>query len=112
MFGLDLALLTVPAFAAVAVFAFAFLFGQSVVIEKIEVPYQLQWSGYNADVATRQFTDALREMNEGAASELADLEIDPTNLQEGLGRFESYFEISLLINGTRNVLGLIPYYVE
>lgn len=112
MFGLDLSLLTVPAIAAVSVFALALLFGQNVVIEKIEVPYQLQWSGYNADVATRQFTDAMREMNEGAASELADLEIDPTNLQEGLGRFESYFEISLLINGARNVLGLIPYYVE
>jgi tetratricopeptide (TPR) repeat protein len=112
MFGLDWSLLTVPAIAAVSVFVAALLLGQNVVIEKIEVPYQLQWSGYNADVATRQFTDAMREMNEGAASELADLEIDPTNLQEGLGRFESYFEISLLINGARNVLGLIPYYVE
>src|ERR1700680_2881407 len=110
MFGLSL--LTVPAIAAVSVFVIALLAGENVVIEKINVPYQLQWSGYNSDVTTRQFVDAMRELNEGAASELADLEIDPTNLQEGLGRFEDYFQISVLVNGARNILGLIPYYVE
>ena len=103
MFGLSL--LTVPAIAAVSVFVIALLAGENVVIEKINVPYQLQWSGYNSDVTTRQFVDAMRELNEGAASELADLEIDPTNLQEGLGRFEDYFQISVLVNGSLFVDG-------
>jgi tetratricopeptide (TPR) repeat protein len=108
----DLSILTIPAIAALGVFTFSLLFGEDVVIEKFDVPYQLTWSGYTSTVATRQFVDALRELNEGASSEISDLEIDPTSIQEGLAAFEDYFEISALINGTRNVLGLIPYYID
>ena len=108
----DLGILTVPAIAALSVFVVALFVGEDVVIEKVEVPYQLQWSGYSSPVATRQFIDEMRRLNEGAASELTGLEVDPTNIQEGIGAFEDYFEISVLVNGTRNLLGMIPYYVE
>jgi Flp pilus assembly protein TadD len=108
----DLGLLTYPVIGAVAVFAVALFSGEYVVIERLPVPYQLQWNGYSSDVATRQFTDALRKLNDDASSELTDIEVDPTNLQEGLGAFEDYFSITVLVNGARNVLGLIPYYVE
>jgi tetratricopeptide (TPR) repeat protein len=109
---IDLSLLTYPVLGVLAVFAVSLFSGENVVIEKISVPYQLQWSGYTSDVATRQFVDALRKLNEDAASELSELEVDPTDLQSGLGAFEDYFSITVLVNGARNVLGLIPYYVE
>src|SRR5262245_47377787 len=109
---LDLGALTLPILAALAVFWGSILVGEDDVIEKVYVPYQLQWSVYTSSVATRQFVDELRELNEVAASEITELEIDPTSIQEGLAAFEDYFEISSLINGTRNVLGWIPYFIE
>jgi tetratricopeptide (TPR) repeat protein len=109
---LDFGVLTLPLAAAVAVFFGSLFLGQDIVIDKIDVSYQLQWSGFTSTVATRQFVDGMRRLNEGAASEISDLEVDPSSIQEGLSRFEDYFEIVPVINGTRQLLGMIPYYVE
>jgi tetratricopeptide (TPR) repeat protein len=109
---LDLSLLTLPALATFSVFIVSLFLGQDIVIQKIEVPYQLQWTGYTSTVATRQFVDQLRELNEGAASEISGLEVDPSSVQEGLAAFEDFFDISAVINGSRNILGLIPYYID
>src|SRR5258708_16050754 len=109
---LDLSVLTLPVLETLSVFVVSLLLGQDIVIQKIDVPYQLQWTGYSSTVATRQFIDELRELNEGAASEISGLEVDPSSVQEGLAAFEDFFDIAAVINGSRNILGLIPYYID
>ena len=108
----DFGLLTVPALAALSVFVTALFVGEEIVIDKIEVSSQLEWSGYTTVVATRQLSDELRELGVNAASELTGIEIDETSLEKGVEAFEDYFEISSLINGTRNLFGMIPYYIN
>ena len=108
----DFGLLTVPALAAAAVFTTALFVGEEIVIDKIEVSSQLEWSGYTTVVATRQLSDELRELGVNASSELTGIEIDETSLEKGVEAFEDYFEISTLINGTRNLFGMIPYYIN
>ena len=98
---IDLSFLTYPVIAALSVFVVSLFFGEDIVIEKIDVPYQLQWSGINSSVATRQFVDELRSLNERASSEIAELEVDPSSVQEGLAAFEDYFDIAAVINGSR-----------
>lgn len=109
---LDLAFLTLPAFATLSVFATALFIGEDIVIDKINVSNQLEWSGYTTVVATRQLSDELRELNVNAASELTGIEIDETSMEKGVEAFEDYFEISALINGSRNLFGMIPYYIN
>jgi tetratricopeptide (TPR) repeat protein len=109
---IDLTFLTYPFFALVAVFGVTLFTGENVVIEQIAVPHQLDLNGLTTAVATRQFTDELRQLNEKAASEVSGLEVDKTSLQQGLGAFETYFQVTALINGARNVLHLIPFYIE
>ena len=108
----DFGLLTVPALAAAAVFTTALFVGEEIVIDKIEVSSQLEWSGFTTVVATRQLSDELRELGVNASSELTGIEIDETSLEKGVEAFEDYFEISTLINGTRNLFGMIPYYIN
>jgi tetratricopeptide (TPR) repeat protein len=107
----DLGIFTIPIIGALSVFTVALFLGEDVVIEKIEVTHQMEWNGYNSDVATRQLTDELRKLSAGAASELTGLEVDESIMERGVEAFEDYFEISVLINGTRNIFGMIPYYV-
>ena len=109
---LDFGLLTVPAIAALSVFVTALFVGEEIVIDKIQVSSQLEWSGYTTVVATRQLSDELRELGVNAASELTGIEIDETSLEKGVEAFEDYFEISSLINGTRNLFGMIPFYIN
>jgi tetratricopeptide (TPR) repeat protein len=108
----DFGLLTVPAIAALSVFVTALFVGEEIVIDKIHVSSQLEWSGYTTVVATRQLSDELRELGVNAASELTGIEIDETSLEKGVEAFEDYFEISSLINGTRNLFGMIPFYIN
>jgi tetratricopeptide (TPR) repeat protein len=108
----DFGLLTVPAIAALSVFVTALFVGEEIVIDKIHVSSQLEWSGYTTVVATRQLSDELRELGVNAASELTGIEIDETSLEKGVEAFEDYFEISTLINGTRNLFGMIPFYIN
>jgi tetratricopeptide (TPR) repeat protein len=108
----DFGLLTVPAIAALSVFVTALFVGEEIVIDKIQVSSQLEWSGYTTVVATRQLSDELRELGVNASSELTGIEIDETSLEKGVEAFEDYFEISSLINGTRNLFGMIPFYIN
>ena len=109
---LDFGLFTIPAVAAAMVFVTALFIGEDIVIEKIYVPTVREWSGYNSTVATRQLGDEMREMSVAAASELQAVNIDEGGVEKGISAFEDYFEVGLLINGTRNVLGLIKYYIN
>ena len=109
---LDLGIFTLPAIAALSVFVTALFIGEEIVIDKIQVSNQLEWSGYTTVVATRQLSDELRELGVNAASELTGIEIDETSLEKGVEAFEDYFEISSLINGTRNLFGMIPFYIN
>jgi tetratricopeptide (TPR) repeat protein len=108
----DFGVLTLPAAAAFFVFVTALFVGEEIMIDKIQVSRQLEWSGYTTLVATRQLSDELRELGVNAASELTGIEIDETSLEKGVEAFEDYFEISSLINGTRNLFGMIPYYIN
>ena len=108
----DLTLLTYPALALISALVISVLVGENVVIDKISVPSKLEQTGFSTDVATRQFVDALREVNTVAASEITDLQVEPSDRQEGLGAFEKYFSVTVLINGARDVLGLVPFYIE
>jgi tetratricopeptide (TPR) repeat protein len=108
----DFGFLTVPALAALSVFVTALFVGEEIVIDKIQVSSQLEWSGYTTVVATRELSDELRELGVNAASELTGIEIDETSLEKGVEAFEDYFEIASLINGTRNLFGMIPYYIN
>ena len=109
---LDFGFFTLPAIAAAMVFVTALFVGEDIVIEKIYVPTVREWSGYTSTVATRQLSDELREMSVAAASELQAVNIDEGGVEKGISAFEDYFEVGLLINGTRNVLGLIKYYIN
>ncbi|HEY9212501.1 MAG TPA: tetratricopeptide repeat protein [Ancylobacter sp.] len=109
---LDFGLFTLPAIAAAMVFVTALFVGEDIVIEKIYVPTVREWSGYTSTVATRQLSDELREMSVAAASELQAVNIDEGGVEKGISAFEDYFQVGLLINGTRNVLGLIKYYIN
>ena len=109
---LDIGLLTLPTFAAIAALFAALFVGEDIVIERIRVSHQLEWAGYAPEVATRQLTDQIRELSQAAQSELTALNVDEGSLEKGIAAFEDYLEIGQLINGVRNTLGLIPYYVN
>jgi len=109
---LDFGIFTLPAVATAMVFIAALFVGEDIVIEKVYVPTVREWSGYTSTVATRRLTDELRELNVAAASELQGINIDEGGVEKGISAFEDYFEVGLLINGTRNVLGLIKYYIN
>lgn len=109
---MDFGLLTLPTFAALAVLTSALFVGEEIVIERIHVSHQMEWAGYAPEVIMRQLTDEIRELSEAAQSELAALNVDEGNFEKGISAFEAYFEIGLLINGVRNTLGLIPYYIN
>lgn len=109
---LDFGVFTLPAVAAAMVFVAALFVGEDIVIEKVYVPEVREWSGYTSTVATRILTDELRELSVAAASELQAINIDEGGVEKGISAFEDYFEVGLLINGTRNVLGLIKYYIN
>ncbi len=108
----DLGIFTLPLIGAISVFSVALFLGEDIVIEKIEVTHQMEWNGYGSDVVTRQLADELREVSHNAASELTGVEVDESQLEKGVASFEDYFELSVLINGARNLFGLIPYYVD
>lgn len=108
----DFGILTLPAAAAFFVFVTALFVGEDMVIDKIQVSKQIEWSGYTTQVATRQLSDELRDLGVNAASEITGIEVDETSIEKGVEAFEDYFEISALINGTRNLFGLIPYYIN
>ncbi|MGA0562928.1 tetratricopeptide repeat protein [Ancylobacter sp. VNQ12] len=109
---LDFGVFTLPAVGAAMVFLAALFVGEDIVIEKVYVPTVREWSGYTSTVATRKLTDELRELNVAAASELQGINIDEGGVEKGISAFEDYFEVGLLINGTRNVLGMIKYYIN
>lgn len=109
---LDFGIFTLPAVAAAMVFVAALFVGEDIVIEKVYVPQVREWSGYTSTIATRVLTDELRELSVAAASELQAINIDEGGVEKGISAFEDYFEVGLLINGTRNVLGLIKYYIN
>ncbi len=109
---LDFGIFTLPAIAAALVFVTALFIGEDIVIEKVDVPTFREWSGYSSTVATRQLSDELREMSVAAASELHAINIDEGGVEKGINAFEDYFEVGLLINGARNMLGLIKYYIN
>lgn len=107
----DLGILTIPLLAVASAFGLAVLLGEEIAIDKIDVAGELENYGYTSQVVTRQLTDELRTINSTASSELVYLELDASALEEGVDAFEEYFNLTLLVNGTRNLLGLIPYYV-
>jgi tetratricopeptide (TPR) repeat protein len=107
-----LSFLTYPAIGVVAAFVFSLFFGENVVIDKFTVPNQLQERGYNSDEATQQFTDALRQVTEVASSEVTRLDVDPDERQQAAGLLEDYFASTVVINSTRAVLGLVPFYLK
>jgi tetratricopeptide (TPR) repeat protein len=109
---LDFGIFTLPAIAAAMVFVTALFIGEDIIIEKVDVPTFREWSGYSSTVATRQLSDELREMSVAAASELHAINIDEGGVEKGINAFEDYFEVGLLINGARNMLGLIKYYIN
>ncbi|WP_207461221.1 tetratricopeptide repeat protein [Azospirillum sp. SYSU D00513] len=108
----DFGLLTVPAFAASFVFFMALFTGEDIAIDKINVSHQLEWTGYSSNTVTRHLTDELRELGEQASSELTGIEVDGSSLEKSVSAFEEYFELGLLVNGTRNLFGMIPYYIN
>lgn len=109
---LDFGFLTLPVMAAAMVFMSALFVGGDIVLEKINVPKARETSGYTSSIVTRRLADDLRTLSYAGASELSALRIDEGGVEKGINAFEDYFEVGLLINGARNILGLIKYYVN
>lgn len=105
-------LLIAPLMAGAAVFTLALLTGEDVAIGRITVPDALESRGYSDVVITRQISDHIRDVNYFASSEVASLHVEHDKLEQTVGAFEQFFEIQLLITGTRNLLGLIPVYID
>ncbi|MEP9378644.1 tetratricopeptide repeat protein [Aquabacter sp. CN5-332] len=109
---LDFGFLTLPAMAAAMVFMSALFVGGDVVLEKINVPKAQETVGFTSSIVTRRLADDLRTLSYAGASELSALRIDEGGVEKGINAFEDYFEVGLLINGARNILGMIKYYVN
>src|SRR5690606_28189125 len=108
----DFGIFTLPALAASAVMLLAVFTGDDIVIDKINVSHQLEWSGHNSVTVTRQLTDELREVNVSASSEFTGVYLDGSAMEKSISAFEEYFELGLVVNGTRNLFGLVKYYVN
>lgn len=108
----DLGILTIPLLGAFAVLMVGIFTGDNVVINDIVVPNSLTESGYSSEVVTRQLTDELRIINEGAVSEAVGLEVDSSYVDQSLGRFEEYFGLGPVVIGSRELFGNVPYYIN
>jgi tetratricopeptide (TPR) repeat protein len=108
----DFGLFTVPLLAGTGVFILALLAGQDIAVDRINVPDNLVARGYDEVVITRQLSDYMREINHGASSELTSVDLDHGNLEQSIVAFERFFDIQLLVTGTRNLLGLIPVFIN
>jgi tetratricopeptide (TPR) repeat protein len=104
--------LTLPLLAAATGFGVIVLSGEDITIDTIRVPEHLEWSGMSDEIVTRMLTDELRALNETASSQLRQVEVDGGNLDKSVTELSSFFDIQELIEGTRNLLGLIPFYVN
>jgi tetratricopeptide (TPR) repeat protein len=104
--------LTLPLLAVATGFGVVVLSGEDITIDTIKVPEHLEWSGLSDEVVTRMLTDELRALNETASSQLRKVEVDGGNLDKSVTELGSFFDIQELIEGTRNLLGLIPYYIN
>lgn len=109
---LDFGIFTVPLLAAGAVFVLALLTGEDIALDRINVPEDLVQRGYDEIVITRQLSDHMREINAGASSELTTVDLDQGNLDQSIVAFERFFDIQLLVTGARNLLGLIPVFIN
>lgn len=109
---LDLGVLTLPLLAGGAVFLLAMLTGEDIALDRINVPEGLIGRGFDEVVITRQLGDYMREINDGAASELTSVVLEHGNVQQSIVAFERFFDIQLLVTGTRNLLGLIPVFIN
>lgn len=108
----DLGLLTVPFLAATAVFFVALLSGEDIALDRINVPAAMVGRGYDEIVITRQLSDYMRAINQGASSEMTSVDLDHGALEQSISAFERYFQIQLLVTGTRNLLGMIPVFIN
>jgi tetratricopeptide (TPR) repeat protein len=104
--------LTLPLLAVATGFGVVVLSGEDITIDTIRVPEHLEWSGLTDEIVTRMLTDELRDLNETASSQLRKVEVDGGSLDKSVTELGSFFDIQELIEGTRNLLGLIPYYVN
>jgi len=109
---IDFGIFSVPLLAAGAVFALALLTGEDIALDRINVPESLVARGFDEIVITRQLSDYMREINDGASSELTSVDLDHGNLEQSIVAFERFFDIQLLVTGARNLLGLIPVFVN
>lgn len=108
----DLSILTLPFLAAGGVFALAMITGEDIALNRISVPWTLASRGFDEVVITRQISDYMSEINAGAASELSSVTLEEGSLEKSIGAFEDFFEIQLLVTGMRNLLGMIPVYIN
>ncbi|MGE0254894.1 MAG: tetratricopeptide repeat protein [Alphaproteobacteria bacterium] len=108
----DLSILTLPFLAAGGVFVLAMITGEDIALNRISVPWTLASRGFDEVVITRQLSDYMSEINAGAASELSSVTLEEGSLEKSIGAFEDFFEIQLLVTGMRNLLGMIPVYIN
>lgn len=104
--------LTLPLIAVSTGFGVVVLSGEDITIDTIRVPKHMEWSGVTNETLTRLLTDEIRQLNDTASSQLKQVEIDGGNLDKSVSELSSFFDVQELIEGTRNLLGLIPYYVN
>ncbi|HLS68592.1 MAG TPA: tetratricopeptide repeat protein [Kiloniellales bacterium] len=109
---LDIGILIAPLLAGAAVFSLALLSGEDIAVGRIGTTAVLEARGYSDVVITRKLTDYMRDINSYAASEVAGLHVQHDKLEHSIGAFEQFFEIQMLMTGTRNLLGLIPIYID
>jgi tetratricopeptide (TPR) repeat protein len=112
----DLGLLTLPFIAALGVFGLALFTGETLVVSSIDVPDYFNSSyfesiGLTEASVTHILTDKIREIDRVAGSELEGFDLDST-LDRSIGAFENYFGLDQLLTGTRDLFGLVPYYVS
>ncbi len=86
--------------------------GEDIALDRISVPDAMIKRGYDEIVITRQISDYMREINHGASSELTSVDLDHGTLEQSISAFERYFQIQLLVTGTRNLLGMIPVFIN
>jgi tetratricopeptide (TPR) repeat protein len=107
----DFGILTLPLLGAVGVFVFSLLTGNDLTIDRIKVLSGVDTESHNEVILTRQLIDEMRNINESAEADLIGIDVGGSALDKSLTDFEEYFNLSTMVAGVRDLVGITPYHV-
>jgi tetratricopeptide (TPR) repeat protein len=108
----DSGLLAFPIIGFGLVFATLVVAASELSIEPFTVPPFMEERGYSEAVVTEAFIDHLRVIDRTAGSSIRGINLDYNNLQISFAEFGNFFQINELVDGVRNLAGLVRFHVD